>query len=192
MSTKNNKQTAIEMWQLHAGLLLEHGVDLTNRSFCINADIEQSLFDVVDRKMSILEKDSHEPIIIKLNSAGGEVIAGWALVSRIKASPCKITIEAHGCVMSAATMLLACADVRRASKYCTIMFHEGSLEAAGKVSDVRDIITAAAREERMYVDFLVKYSTKSRQFWAKMISSNKDTYLTAQQVLKLGIIDEVF
>lgn len=196
MSDKSDAaDAALAIWQLQTDILMAHGVDLVNRSFCINENIEQKLFETVNAKMAMLERslgDSELPITIKLNSGGGDVYTAWAIVSRIKSSPCEVIVEAHGCVASSATMILMCADVRRASKYCTFMIHEASVEVGGKLSEIKDSVEEWKKEEKMYTDFLVKYSKKNRIFWTKVLQLKRDLYLTAPELLKLGIIDEVF
>lgn len=195
MSEKHSHDSAVSIWQLQTDLLTNHGINLTERSFCINEEIEQKLFDTVNMKMSILERDStgkDAPITIRLHSLGGDVYTAWAIVSRLKSSPCKIIVEAHGVVASAATLILAAADIRKVSRFCTVMFHEASIETAGKLSDLQDSVNVWKKEEKMYIDFLAKVSKKPSKFWANMIQSNKDTYLTGPELLKLGLIDEVF
>ena len=194
MSIKNHTpEQALGIWQLQTDILMTHGVNLATRSFVINGDIEAKLFEIVDAKLALIERESNEPITIKLNSTGGDPYSAWAIVSRIKSSPCHIIIEAHGCVASAATMILAAGDHKRVSKYCTVMFHESSIDDfSGKFSDMKDVAHALNQEEKMYTEFLAKASKKSSKFWANMIQSKRDVYLTARELLRMGIIDEVF
>ena len=193
MSEKSDNSEALSLWHLQSEMLINHGVDLINRSFCINGDIDNKLFETVDTKLSLIEREGDGPITIKLNSAGGDPYGAWAVVSRMKASKCKIIVEGHGSVASAATMILAAGDIKRVSRYCTIMFHESSIEEfGGKLSDMKDMVFALEREEKMYVEFLARASKKPSKFWANMIQSKRDTYLTAHELLKMGIIDEVF
>lgn len=177
-----------------ADILLSHGIDISNRSFSITGEIEEKLFEIVDFKMSILEQASKKaPITIKLNSPGGEVSTAWAVVSRLERSPCKIHIEAHGTVASAATIILACGFKRAVSKYCSIIFHETSLEdVSGKLSGIKNLLSNWSKEQDMYIRFLADRSTKTVDFWNRVIESKKDVYLTPAQLLKIGLIDEVF
>ena len=187
---------ALFIWSAQNELLLDYGIDVVNRSFCLNRDIEQVTFTEVDACLSLLERDTatrDQPITIKLNSVGGDVHAAWAIVSRIKASPCPITVEAYGCVMSAATMIFCAGGKRRVSKYAEFMFHQSNVEnLSGSLHALENMTKGMRREEEMYCTFLHESSKKSRQFWKKLINSKKDVFLTAEQVIKLGLAQEIF
>lgn len=189
--------TAIQIWAAQNDLLLEYGLDIVGRSFCISRDVDENSFAEIDAKLCILEREStgssNQPITIKINSCGGSVHDAWAIVSRIKRSPCPIITEAYGAVYSAATMIFASGSTRRVSKYCEFMYHSTSVtEVAGQKHAVKSVLTSMEREELVYCTFLEQNSKKSRRWWKKLLDSKKDVYLTAEQVLKLGVAEEIF
>jgi ATP-dependent Clp protease protease subunit len=188
--------TAISIWNAQNNLLLDYGIDVVNRSFCMSGDIDENTFAIVDQNLSLLERDvstRDTPIVIKLNSLGGSIYNAWAVVSRIKSSPCPITIEAYGAVMSAATMIFAAGKKRRVSRYCEFMYHQGSInDASGTLNQMVNTIKSMKREEIMYCNFLQANSKKSSLFWRKLLHSNKDVFLSAEQIVKLGIAEEIF
>jgi ATP-dependent Clp protease, protease subunit len=192
----NIKDTALGIWNAQNELLLDYGIDVIGRSFCLSKDIGEHTFAEIDAKLSILERDLDEgsprPITIKLNSVGGSIYDAWAIVSRIKSSPCPITMEAYGCVMSAATMIFLAGKKKRVSKYCEFMFHQSSIGLEGSINVIQNVLKSMGKEEEMYCTFLQENSKKSRLFWKKLINSNKDVFLTAEQVLKLGLAEEIF
>lgn len=189
------KDVAIQIWTAQNELLLTHGIDVSKRTFAISGDIDEHSFAVVDAKLAILERDSEDPqpITIKLNCLGGDVYNAWAIVSRIQASPCPIYIDAYGTVMSAATMIFLAGKKRRVSRYCEFMFHQTQVsEMQGSLSQIENATKSMKREEEMYCKFLSENSKKSVQWWKKMLSLRKDIFLTAEQVIKLGIAEEIF
>jgi len=187
---------ALQVWSLQNELLLTYGIDTVKRSFTFNGDIDKDSFHQLDIKMSLLERNGNEkrpePIIIRVSSGGGDISAAWAMAARIMSSPCDVVVETYGEIMSSATILLAAADKRRSSRYCIFMFHEASAGIEGKVRDIQDTVKYFDREEQMYCDFLGKKSKRSSKFWKKMLSSKKDVYLDVNQMILLGLIDEVF
>jgi ATP-dependent protease ClpP protease subunit len=195
-SAKVPYDNALQIWSLQNDLLLDYGVDVVTRSFSLKSYIDDKSFNELDAKLSMLEKDGDlkkpAPITIKLNNGGGEIYAAWGMVSRIKASPCPIYIEAHGHIMSAATMIFAAGKKRRASKYCTFMFHESQIGIDGKLSDVKNYTRHLDQEENMYSQFLADHSKKSLKFWKSVLGTRKDVYLTAKEVADFGLIEEVF
>ncbi len=191
------QDTAVQIWAAQNDLVLEYGIDVVGRSFCLSRDIDENSFAEIDAKLCILEREPYEserqPITIKINSVGGSVHDAWAIVSRIKRSPCPIITEAYGAVYSAATMIFAAGSTRRASKYCEFMYHSTSVtEVTGQKHSVKSVLVSMEREEQLYCEFLEQNSKKSRRWWKKLLDSKKDVYLTAEQVLKLGVAEEIF
>lgn len=189
--------TAIQIWAAQNDLLLEYGLDIVGRSFCISRDVDENSFAEIDAKLCILERETtgsnQQPITIKINSCGGSVHDAWAIVSRIKRSPCPIITEAYGAVYSAATMIFASGSTRRVSKYCEFMYHAASVsDVTGQKHAIKSVVTSMEREETVYCSFLKENSKKSRRWWKKLLDSKKDVYLTAEQVLKLGVAEEIF
>jgi len=195
MSEKNAQELAFHIWNMQNELILDYGIDPVSRSFCINKDIDHNSFAEIDAKLNILERDAGPdslPITIKINSCGGSIYDAWAVVSRIKRSPCTIKTEAYGAIMSAATMIFCAGAERSVSRYCEFMFHQASLGTEGTLSALQNILKSLAKEEDMYCKFLAENSKKSSNFWRKLLHSKKDVFLTAEQIIKLGIAKEIF
>lgn len=189
--------SALQIWDLQNDLLLSYGVDMVERSFSLKSQIDENSFNELDVKLSLLERNGDEkgkasPITIKLNNGGGDVYTAWAMVSRIRKSPCKIIVEAHGHVMSAATLIFAAGTIRKASKYCTFMFHEVQTGLDGSTSQFADLLKQLGREQSMICQHLADRSTKSVSFWKKVLAARKDVYFTTSEVKKLGLIEEIF
>jgi ATP-dependent protease ClpP protease subunit len=196
---KKNMQydNALQIWDIQNGLLLEFGIDLIDRSFTLGSTVDDRSFHELDVKLGILERNLDEkgvsgPITIKLNNGGGDVYTAWAMVSRIKSSPCEITVKAHGHIMSAATMIFAAADHRETSKYCTFMFHDVSLGYEGTGKNLQNIASQLSKEEQMYCEFLSENTKKNSLFWKKVLGSKRDVFFTAQEAVDIGLADNIF
>jgi len=75
------------------------------------------------------------------------------------------------------------------TKNSTVMIHEGSALESGKVSDV---ITGTDNLKKLLTQtnkILGEVTNKTASFWKKL--SKQDTYLTAEQSLEYGLIDEI-
>ena len=75
-----------------------------------------------------------EPIKLIINSLGGEVYSGLALVDVIDSSQTPIHTICHGSAMSMALIIYAAGHHRLASKYATFMYHEASYGSDGKLT----------------------------------------------------------
>jgi ATP-dependent protease ClpP protease subunit len=133
---------------------------------------------------------SNEPVTVIINSFGGLEDEALAIVGRMRASPCEIITEGYGAVQSAATMILAAGDFRRASRYSRFMSHEGSYSLDGQHSTIASEVEWRKIMESRWCGFLAEFSKKPKSFWAKAIR-NQSQHLTAEQLLAYGIVDEL-
>ena len=189
MTTKK-KNSEHEKEVLRLDFLYEAGIDTKNRTIRINEQIGENTFDRLESALSEFERESDDPIIVKINSLGGSVYDALAIVGRVKASPCHITTEGFGAVMSAATLILMCGDVRKMSKFCTPMFHQSSYHVGGDHENVKEEVVQMEREEKKWAKWLAEVSTKNEKFWYKIVKK-KNFYPTPDQMLDYGAIDEI-
>lgn len=161
-----------------------------SRVILINGDIDGSTFSMVDYSLTELENISSSPITIRINSEGGSMSDGLAIVGRMTASSAQVNTEGYGIIGSSALLLLACGKHRKMSKYAWVMHHESSLELQGTISELELEIRQARREEQFWNKHMAQFSNKNSEFWRKAASKN-ELYLTAEQCLELNVIDEI-
>lgn len=178
-----------------AALLLEfsfdYKVDFKNRVIKLSGEVNQEMFDMVESAMSELESQSREGVTVRINSPGGETYQALAIIGRFKRSKCMITTEGYGHIMSAATLILAAGDKRKMSEYSFFMHHESSYEVEGRHSDIKREVQQAEREEQHWAQWMEKFTKKPKAFWLEQ-GTGKNAYFTPGQLLKLGVIDEIF
>lgn len=180
-----------EAKSLNRQYLFEYGVNFDQRIVTVSEEIGEGSFDLIDSALQEMEAQNHKPIIIRIKSPGGSVYEAIAMVGRIKASPCKIITEGYGMVMSAATMLLSAGDVRRVSRYTWFMHHESAYSVGGRHSEVKAYVAQAEREEQVWAVWMAELTGKPAKFWATK-GIHIDAYFTADQLVELGVADEVF
>ena len=104
--------------------------------------------------------------------------------------PVKVNTHCIGACMSAAAVILACGTGKRTmSENSTVMVHEGSAFEVGKTSDV---IKGADHMKRLQINInriLGNVTKKTQKFWEEI--SHQDTYLTSEECLDYGIVDEI-
>lgn len=191
-----NNNASVDNRLTHASLLLgylfESGVDFQRRTINLTGDIDESTFKLVDAAVSEMEANSKAAITIKINSPGGLTYQAMAIVGRLKESKCRIITKGYGAVMSAATLILACGDRRKISRHSFFMHHECSYDLGdSRHSEAKAFINQVDREQLLWSQWMEKFTGKSADFWAKT-GVGVDAYYAAEQLLKLGVVDEVF
>lgn len=182
---------AVALLEVQLNYAFEYGVDFANRSITLTETIEFPMFDFVDAAMSRLELEGDGDIKIKVHSPGGSVYDALGIVGRLKNSKCKIITEGYGQIMSAATVILASGDVRRMSQYGWFMHHEAKYMAEGKHSEVKHYVEQCEKEEKQWAEIMAKFSKKDVDFWFNT-GVGLDEYITPQELLEYGVIDEIF
>lgn len=192
-SSKKPADASLSLKALQMEYYLSYGINLRDRILTLTGPIEAPMFDLVDAAMSEFEDDSRKAVTIRIHSEGGSVYEALAIIGRLRASKVtKITTEGYGQIMSAATMILACGDERKISKYAYFMHHESAygIEYA-KASEHRDILEQAEKEENDWANWMAQFSKKSKKFWLET-GKRKDAYFTPLELVKLGVADEIF
>jgi len=187
----SERDVAIELLKTKLEVALDYGLDLENRVVQLIGEVDEHMFSFLDSALTLLEAQSRKAIVIRINSTGGSTYDGTAIVSRIRASKCKITTECYGAAMSAASMILACGHKRRIAKLGWAMWHEASYEVGGRHSDIKEFAKQVDREEVAWAAAMAAFTQRPQAFWAS-IGTNKDYYFSPDQCLELGIVDEIF
>ena len=180
----------LEVIKYQHALLLEHSLNLDSRSITLSGEIEEGWFDYLDARLAILEGQGEEPITLKLCSIGGSTYEAGAIVGRIKASPCQFVIEGYGCVMSAATLILASGNKRKLSKYAWFMHHGPRWGTEGKHANIKEAVKQTEREDTEWNKWMGEFTKKDAAFWKKW-TGHSDLYLSPEEALEYGVIDEI-
>lgn len=176
---------------LHFEYSFGRGINFRKRIITISGGIDDKEFRKIDAAMNEFEAKNTQSITIKINSSGGTPYDALAIVGRLRQSKCKIITEGYGCIMSAATIVLASGDHRRISKYAWFMTHEAQYEINGKHSENASLVAQYEREETYWAKWMAAFSKKDQKFW-RNAGKQSDEYFTAEQLLELGVVDELF
>lgn len=141
-------------------------------------------------------RDGKKPITIYLNTPGGSVFDGNALLGTIKhlqSLGVKFTVIGSGTVMSYGMILLQAADVRQIEKDCVCMLHgiaAPGVMGAQQVDQILDVAKMLKEVDDRLVNTLAARSNISKARIKKMME-RKDVFLTAEKCLEYGFCDEV-
>lgn len=159
---------------------------------------ESSVKACVQQLTTWSRQDPECDIEIQINSPGGSIFDGFALIDAIRLlrdKGHKITMVALGMAASMAGVILQAADERVMGANALMLIHEGSLGAVGDFGEVEDrVALMKLMHERILELFeerakpLNPKTTKRyiRQHWQR-----RDWWLTAEDCLKHGFVGAV-
>ena len=161
-----------------------------SRKIWVVGEINNESYLEFSRKLTKLEEESSDLVQIELNSGGGVATDGLAFYSRMKNSPCNFEVYAYGLVASAATLILVGAHTRYMAKETWFMVHEDEVNIEGaRVTPSLGEMKQYVKMENQWNTILAKHTKVKKGSWKKMNLST--TYLSAEECLKLGVIDEI-
>lgn len=169
------------------GVNLESIQKLTEAIVEINDDDEhlKKLFQVYNLKYE------PEPIKIYIDSFGGSVYQILGLVSVIETSKVPIHTISTGVAMSAGLIMLISGHKRFAHKYSTQLYHQVSSITWGKLEFMKDELKEFKRLQKMLDDIIIRKTKLTKKKLKEINTLQKDWYLTAEESLQFGIIDEI-
>ena len=136
--------------------------------------------------------DRGESLLLRVNSAGGSATGGELIGQELRTfrprSQIRVLID-HFCHSAAALYILPQADVVAMRHGATLMLHETSWHHWGRASDCfRAARQQRQRDEREWHEFAELRGIPYRR--VRRLALN-ETYLTADQALRLGLVDEI-
>ena len=138
-------------------------------------------------------RDPTLPIIIYIDSNGGDAYALLTMIAALEQVPNQIITCALSKAMSAGAMLLACGDIRFASEHSTIMIHEISAGTGGHIDDINVQHSAITKLNEKLMKILVKKSKFKGGAAAlkKLLANSRDLYLEADEAKAHGFVDHI-
>jgi ATP-dependent Clp protease protease subunit len=186
------EKTDIERENTRLEYSFEKGINFKDRIIQITGSIkERESFDYLDAALCEMERDSKKTVTLRINSPGGSVYEALAMVGRIENSKCHVTTECYGHAMSAAGLLLASGSKRRMSSRAWFMHHEISSGLSGSLTEMQEELAQLQREQNAWASAMADFSEQSEDFWMKA-ARKSDFYLSAEECLSLGVVDELF
>lgn len=164
------------------------------RVIFVTGDIDSEMHEHVAKQLLTFESASQFPIHIHINSYGGDAYEMLGIIDLLQSSSCDIITTCTGKAMSAAVPILASGvpGFRRIGRNSTIMLHEVSGFSWGKIYEMETSQKECIRIQEIYLKLLAKFTKTPISKFKKMFDSHKDTFLTAQEAVKIGIADGIF
>lgn len=135
--------------------------------------------------LRFLSKAGGMPVTIVINSGGGSHIDSLAMYGLIRAYSGTVTTIAYGSCMSAAVLVYAAGDIRRASRYTWFMVHEDEGTVEGKTSTMQSETDHLARCELQWAEAMASRTGCTIETWDML--SRATTYLNADQAVTYNL-----
>ncbi len=166
---------------------------LRDRIVFLGSEIDDQVANSVVAQLLFLETENPDAdISLYINSPGGSVTAGMAIYDTMNYVKCPVRTVCIGMAASMGAFLLMAGEKgkRMALPNSEIMIHQPSGGASGQATDVT-----------IRAEWLLKTRHKMSRMMADMTGKTleeierdveRDHFMTAQEALEYGIIDEIY
>ena len=166
---------------------------LRNRIIFVGAPISDPIANLIIAQLLFLEQDDPDKDIdIYINSPGGSTTAGLAIYDCMRLVKCDVSTICMGLAASAASILLAggAKGKRFALPFSRVMIHQPWVQGiGGQATDVDIHAKEILRTRRVMNEILARHT--GRELEQIELDTERDYYLTAEEAVEYGIIDEV-
>ena len=165
---------------------------LKDRIVFVGGEIDDDTANAVIAQLLFLQaQDSKKEISMYINSPGGSVRAGVAILDTMGMVKCPVATYCVGQAASMGAILLAAgAKGRRfALPHARIMIHQPWGGAQGKASDIAITAREILRIKDILNGILAKVSGKTVE--AVMQDTDRDHFMSADEAKQWGIVDTV-
>ena len=165
---------------------------LQDRIVLLTGEINDDSAAVAVAQLLYLEaQDPEKEVSLYINSPGGSVTAGLAIVDTMRHVRCPVATTAVGLAASMGAVLLAAGEKgrRRLLPNAEVMIHQPLGGAEGQTTDV---LIRARRMERMkekLLDLMADFTGQDRARLAE--DMERDYFLDAREAVDYGLADQV-
>lgn len=166
---------------------------LQDRIVYFGTDVDADTANIAIMQLLWLQADDPDADInFYINSPGGSVYDGLAIKDIIDNLSCKVnTIGVGMCASMGAYLLSAGTGTRKATKNCRIMIHSVSSGTRGTVHDMLIDMEETKFLQDKLIEDIAKHTKGKCSLEEMKERSARDYWLSSEQAVKIGVIDEI-
>ena len=165
---------------------------LRDRIIMVTGEIETNMANVIVAQLLLLESENpNADISMYINSPGGQVSAGWAIMDTMQYIKSPVSTIGMGMVASMGAILLAAGEKgkRFVLPNTEIMIHQPSSGTEGKVTDMEIYLEQTRRIKQNMIKQMAGFTgRKDKEIFDAM---ERDNWMSADQAKKFGLIDGI-
>ena len=163
-----------------------------DRRLFITGEINaESAMDFFKQIMLLNQEDDKLPILVFINSPGGEIDNGLLIYDAIVGSKAPVYTFCSGCAYSMGAVLFACGKKRFLLPHSKLMLHQPLLggRIGGNASSIKSISDSLLETKTMMNKLLAFHTGKTEEEMDEMTSY--DHYFSAEEAVAMGLADGI-
>ena len=158
----------------------------------VTGEVNDVMANLIVAQLLYLEsKDNTTPITMYVNSPGGSVSAGLAIIDTMNLVKSPVSTVAMGMAASMGAMIVLSGEkgMRHALPNAEIMIHQPLGGAQGQATDILIAAKHIEKTKDLLIDMIVKATEKDHDTIRETIE--RDFYMSAKESLEFGLIDNI-
>jgi len=151
--------------------------------------INSTLANKINKELFVLDRLNNKPIILRINSGGGSLPAGFSIIDTIKCIKSPIITVVTGYAASMAGLIFLVGEQRIMFEHSVFMAHDVSAYNVDYVTKMLDSAEYLKSRQKQVFEFLSKHTKLSQTELVK--AKNGELWLFANECKKKGICDTV-
>ncbi len=164
---------------------------LKDRVIILTGEIDDNSANIVVAQLLYLDSINHDDISLYINSPGGSITSGMAIYDTMNFIKSEVSTICIGMAASMGAFLLS--SGKKGKRYCLpnseVMIHQPLGGASGQATEIK----IAAEHILKIKDKLNKIlaSNTNKDIKTIELDTERDNYLSAQEALEYGLIDQI-
>ena len=167
---------------------------LKDRIVLLDTDVNEHSASLIVAQLLFLEsEDAQKDILFYINSPGGVVTAGMAIYDTMQFIKPDVStiVMGQACSMGSLLATAGAPGKRLMLPNARHMIHQPSGGAGGQATDMEIQVNEILKMKRTLTQIYVDHNSKGKTFQDLSNDMERDYFMSAQEALEYGLIDEI-
>jgi len=167
---------------------------LKDRIIMLTDGVNEVTASLIVAQLLFLEAEDHEKeILFYINSPGGLVTAGMAILDTMEfiKPDVRTVVMGQACSMGSLLAQAGTPGKRMMLPYARHMIHQPSGGTNGKVTDMEIDLKEIIKMKKTLTQIYVDHNSKGKTYEQISADMERDYFMSAQEALDYGLIDEI-
>jgi len=166
---------------------------LKDRIVMLDTDVNEHSASLLVAQLLFLESQGNEDIHFFINSPGGVVTAGMAIYDTMQfiKPDVQTIVMGQACSMGSLLATAGAPGKRKMLPNARHMIHQPSGGAGGQATDMEIQVKEILKMKQNLTQLYVNHNSKGKTFDEFYTAMERDNFMSAQEALDFGLIDEI-
>ena len=166
---------------------------LKDRIVMLDTDVNEHSASLLVAQLLFLESQGNEDITFFINSPGGVVTAGMAIYDTMQFIKPDVATVVMGqaCSMGSLLATAGAPGKRKILPNARHMIHQPSGGAGGQATDMEIQVKEILKMKQVLTQIYVNHNSKGKSFNEFYVAMERDNFMSAQEALDFGLVDEI-